>query len=42
MTDEDSGDEEEGGLVDNLSGQLLAGAELRVNKAINKEPGEYV
>uniref|UniRef100_A0A6P7GF23 Uncharacterized protein LOC114341603 n=1 Tax=Diabrotica virgifera virgifera TaxID=50390 RepID=A0A6P7GF23_DIAVI len=43
LTDEDSDDEEEGGLVDNLSGQqLLAGAELRVNQAINEEPDEPV
>lgn len=43
LTDEDSGDNEEGGLVDNLSGQqLLAGAELKVNQAINEEPGEPV
>ncbi|KAJ8953386.1 hypothetical protein NQ318_023503 [Aromia moschata] len=43
FTDEDSGDEEKGGLVDNLSGQqLLAGAELRVNKPINEEPDECV
>ncbi|KAG5877335.1 hypothetical protein JTB14_003621 [Gonioctena quinquepunctata] len=43
LTDEDSGDEEVGGLVDNLGGQqLLAGAELRVNQAINEEPDEPV
>lgn len=36
LTDEDSGDEKEKSLVNNLSGQqLLAGAELRANKAIN-------
>jgi hypothetical protein len=33
LTDEDSGDEESGGLVDNLSGkQLLAAAEIRFNR----------
>lgn len=33
LTDEDSGDEDDGGLVDNLSGkQLLAGAEIRFNR----------
>ncbi|KAG5883569.1 hypothetical protein JTB14_022436 [Gonioctena quinquepunctata] len=43
LNDEDSGDEEEGGSVDNLSGQqLLAGAELRVDQAINGEPDEPV
>ncbi|KAG5869431.1 hypothetical protein JTB14_003123 [Gonioctena quinquepunctata] len=43
LTDEDSGDEEDRDLVDNLSGQqLLPGAELRVNQAINEEPDEPV
>ncbi|KAG5864381.1 hypothetical protein JTB14_011750 [Gonioctena quinquepunctata] len=43
LTDGDSGDEEEGDLVDNLSGQqLLAGAGLRVNQAINGEPDELL
>ncbi|KAJ8968049.1 hypothetical protein NQ314_002483, partial [Rhamnusium bicolor] len=38
LTGEESGDEEEGGLLDNLSGQqLLAGAELRVKKSISEE-----
>lgn len=41
LTDKDSGDEEEGGLVDNLSGQqLLAGAEVRLKKPANEEPDE--
>ncbi len=36
LTDEDSGDEDSGGLVDNLSGkQLLATAEIRFNQSNN-------
>ncbi|KAJ8968121.1 hypothetical protein NQ314_002453 [Rhamnusium bicolor] len=43
LTDEDSGVEEEGGLLDNLSGQrLLAGEKLRVKKSKSKEPDESV